>query len=139
MEGSLIPLADGEGAYAKDPTDGRIVKSRLDEARLREIAAAAGGFYTHLQNGPEDMKKIVQEGLGKMKEHDIDARMSRRPIERYQWPLGAGLALIVASMFISERRREGKGESEGSKWNGAGCASRPGCAGGKSFRKRGTS
>lgn len=104
-QGSLIPVTGDDGAYAKDP-NGEIVKSKLDETRLNEIATAAGGFYTHLQNGPEDMKKIVQDGLGKMKEHDIDARTSRRPIERYQWPLGAGLALIFASMFISERRRE---------------------------------
>ena len=106
-EGSIIPVSsdDGGTSFVKDP-DGQIVKSKIDENRLKEIAAATDGFYTHLQNGPEDMKKIAQEGLGKMKEHDIDARMSRHPIERYQWPLALGLALITASLFISERRRE---------------------------------
>lgn len=106
-QGSLIPLGGEEGGFAKDP-GGQIVKSKLDETRLNEIAAATGGFYTHLQNGSTDMNKIVRDGLGKMKEHEIDARTSRRPIERYQWPLAAGLGLIFASMFISERRREGK-------------------------------
>ena len=115
QEGSIIPVSTGdEGtSFVKDP-DGQIVKSKLDENRLKQIADATDGFYTHLQNGPEDMKRIVQEGLGKMREHDIDARMSRRPIERYQWPLALGLALIAASMFISERRREkwkAKGET----------------------------
>jgi Ca-activated chloride channel family protein len=51
------------------------------------------------------MKRIVQDGLGKMRERDIDTRMSRHPIERYQWPLGLGLALVAASMLIGERRR----------------------------------
>lgn len=106
-EGTIIPMPETNGGtgFVKDPATGQIVKSKLDETRLREIAAAADGFYTHLQNGPAEMKKIVQVGLGKMREHDIDARMARHPIERYQWPLALGLALIAGSMFIRERRR----------------------------------
>jgi len=104
--GAIIPVTSGEEgtSFVKDQ-EGQIVKSRLDENRLKEIAEATGGFYTHLQHGPEDMKKIVQDGLGKIKEHDIDARMSRHPIERYQWPLGFGILLIAISMLIKERRR----------------------------------
>jgi Ca-activated chloride channel family protein len=105
-DGAIIPVPgdDGGTSFVKDP-DGKIVKTKLDENRLRQIADAAGGFYTHLQNGPADMKRIVQDGLGKMRERDIDTRMSRHPIERYQWPLGLGLALVAASMLIGERRR----------------------------------
>jgi Ca-activated chloride channel family protein len=105
-DGAIIPVPgdDGGTSFVKDP-DGKIVKTKLDENRLRQIADAAGGFYTHLQNGPADMKRIVQDGLGKMRERDIDTRMSRQPIERYQWPLGLGLALVAASMLIGERRR----------------------------------
>ena len=104
--GSIIPVTgdDGGTSFVKDP-DGNIVKSKLDEPRLQEIAKATGGFYTHLENGPEDMKKIVETGLGKVKEHDIDMRMSRHPIERYQWPLALGLALIAAFMLLGEKRR----------------------------------
>ena len=41
-----------------------------------------GGFYVHLQNGPAEMTRIVREGLSKMSEQDIDAKLSRQPIER---------------------------------------------------------
>jgi Ca-activated chloride channel family protein len=40
-----------------------------------------------------------------MTEKDIDAKLSRQPIERYQWPLGVGILLLASSMLIGERRR----------------------------------
>jgi Ca-activated chloride channel family protein len=105
-DGSLIPLpgSRGDTEFVKDE-NGEIVKSRLDEERLRKIAETTGGFYVHLLNGPAEMKQIATEGLGKMKEKDIDVKMSRRPIERYQWPLAAGIALIAGAMLIGERKR----------------------------------
>jgi Ca-activated chloride channel family protein len=105
-DGSLLPLPGSRGGteFVKDE-DGQIVKSRLDEDRLRKIAEATGGFYLHLQNGREQMSQLVRDGLGKMTENDIDAKLSRQPIERYQWPLSAGLILLASSMLIGERRR----------------------------------
>jgi len=44
-----------------------------------------------------------------MSEQDIDAKLSRRPIERYQWPLSAALILLAASSLIGERRRGAPG------------------------------
>jgi Ca-activated chloride channel family protein len=105
-QGSLIPIAgdDGGNAFVKD-AKGQVVKSRLDEKRLREIAEATGGFYLHLENGPATMHQLVTDGIGKMKAGDIDARLSRRPIERYEWPLGAGLLAFVFSFLIGDRKR----------------------------------
>jgi Ca-activated chloride channel family protein len=105
-EGSLIPIAGAGGSsdFVRDQ-GGNIVKSRLDEDRLRAIAEASGGFYLHLQNGRPEMKQLVENGLGTMTEKDIDARVSRQPIERYQWPLSAGLVLLAASWLLSERKR----------------------------------
>jgi Ca-activated chloride channel family protein len=105
-DGSLIPLPgqDGGTTFLKDES-GQIVKSKLDEGRLRGIAEATGGFYVHLLHGPAEMQQIVRTGLGQMKEQEIDARMSRRPIQRYQWPLAAGLVLLIGSTLISERKR----------------------------------
>jgi Ca-activated chloride channel family protein len=104
-DGSLIPIPDEHGGttFAKDES-GQFVKSRLDEDRLRKIAESAGGFYVHLQNGPAEMQHIVRDGLGQMKEQEIDTRMSRRPIERYEWPLTAALILLVAATLIGERK-----------------------------------
>ncbi|PYJ72725.1 MAG: hypothetical protein DME75_03835 [Verrucomicrobia bacterium] len=93
-QGSLVPITseNGETAFVKDSA-GQVVKSKLDEKRLREIAQATGGFY------------IYDEGLAKMQAAQIDVRLSRRPIERYEWPLGAALIALSLSILIGERKR----------------------------------
>ena len=113
-DGSLIPVPseDGGTQFVKGP-DGQFVKSRLDEKMLMGIAEATGGFYTRLQNGPADMRRIFEEGLGKLKEGEIDARLSHRPIERYQWPLGLGIALLAASLLLNDRRRRNAAKGAG--------------------------
>ena len=105
-EGSLIPIGgeDGGAAFVKD-AKGRVVKSKLDENRLREIAEATGGFYLHLENGPRTMQQLFTAGLAKMQAAEIDVRLSRRPIERYEWPMGAAVIALAVSLLVSERKR----------------------------------
>jgi Ca-activated chloride channel homolog len=105
-QGSLIPITgdDGQTAFVKD-SSGQVVKSKLDDKRLREIAEAAGGFYLHLENGPRTMRQLYDEGLAKMQAAEMDVRLSRRPIERYEWPLGAALIALALSILIPERGR----------------------------------
>ena len=104
-QGSLIPITaeNGETAFVKDSA-GQVVKSKLDEKPLREIAQATGGFYVHLENGPRTMQQIYNEGLAKMQAAEIDVRLSRRPIERYEWPLGAAIIALALSILIGERK-----------------------------------
>src|SRR5881296_814138 len=105
-QGSLIPVTgeDGQTGFVKDSA-GQVVKSKLDDKRLGEIAQATGGFYLHLENGPRTMQQIQSEGLAKMQAAEMDVRLSRRPIERYEWPLGAALIVLALSILIPERRR----------------------------------
>ena len=100
-EGSEIP--DGAGEFVRDPDTSKIVNSKLDEARMREIAEATGGFYTQLDNNASGL--IAADGIGKMEEADITSNSSRRPIERYQWPLGAAIGLLILQGLVGERRR----------------------------------
>src|SRR6266581_3718898 len=104
-QGSLIPVTgdDGQTAFVKDPA-GQVVKSKLDENRLRQIAETTGGFYVHLENGPRTMQQLQNEGLAKMQAAEMDVRLSRRPIERYEWPLSAALIALAFSILIPERK-----------------------------------
>ena len=106
-QGSLIPVTgdDGQTSFVKD-SSGQVVKSKLDDKRLREIAQTTGGFYLHLENGPRSMQQIQNEGLAKMQAAEMDVRLSRRPIERYEWPLSAALVALALSILIPERKRE---------------------------------
>jgi len=105
-QGSLIPInSDGGGtAFVKDSA-GQVVKSKLDEKRLREIAQATGGLYLHLEDGPRTMAQLYSQGLANMKAAEIDARLSRRPIERYEWPLGVAMLALTMSILIGERKK----------------------------------
>src|SRR5204862_6993835 len=109
-QGSLIPITaeNGETAFVKDSA-GQVVKSKLDEKPLREIAQATGGFYVQLENGPRTMQQIYNEVLAKMQAAEIDVRLSRRPIERYEWPLGAAITARTLSLLygVPKRVREG--------------------------------
>src|SRR5438270_6106817 len=104
-QGSLIPVeGQGEAGFVKD-TKGQVVKSKLDENRLREIAQATGGIYLHLESGPQTMRQLYADGLSKLKTAEIDARLSSRPIERYEWPLAGAIVALIASLFINDRKR----------------------------------
>src|SRR4051812_12644457 len=104
-QGSLIPIeGKSESGFVKD-AKGEVVKSKLDENRLREIAQATGGIYLHLENGPQTMRQLYTEGLSKLKAAEIDARLSSRPIERYEWPLGSAILALISSLFINDRKR----------------------------------
>jgi Ca-activated chloride channel family protein len=105
-QGSLIPITgeDSGTAFVKD-SSGQVVKSKLDEKRLREIAQATGGLYFQLENGPRTMHQLYTKGLAKMQAGEIDARLSQQPIERYEWPLAAAIIALSMSMLLSERKR----------------------------------
>src|SRR3989440_2056469 len=103
-QGSLIPVEGKEGGFVKD-AKGQVVKSKLDENRLREIAQATGGIYLHLESGPQTMRQLYADGLSKLKTAEIDARLSSRPIERYEWPLAGAIVALIASLFMNDRKR----------------------------------
>lgn len=104
-QGSLIPVeGQGETGFVKD-AKGQVVKSKLDENRLREIAQATGGIYLHLESGPQTMRQLYADGLSKLKTAEIDARLSSRPIERYEWPLAGAIVALITSLFINDRKR----------------------------------
>jgi Ca-activated chloride channel homolog len=102
--GELIPIpADQGGGFVKDEF-GVPVKSQLDEAALKAIAAAAGGRYEPLGAQGEGLEVIARTILGTTSKHDLAFRQQRVYIPRFQWPLGASLGLLLSSLVIGTRR-----------------------------------
>jgi Ca-activated chloride channel homolog len=103
--GDLIPVTGGQAsAFVKDES-GNFVKSRLDEAALKAIAAATGGLYAPLGTQGEGFESIYDKGLAPMLKHDIASRQQKIYTQRFQWPLAGSLAALLLSLLIGNRRR----------------------------------
>jgi Ca-activated chloride channel family protein len=103
--GDLIPLAaDQGGGFVKDES-GQFVKSHLDEAGLKAIAAATGGIYAPLGAQGQGLDTIYQQALAPLAKHDLASRQQRVYTERYQWPLAASFVVLLTSTLVGTRRR----------------------------------
>ena len=106
-EGELLHIRgpNGKSDFVRD-ADGNVVKSRLDERMLREIATAANGFYVQLR-GAKTMDVLYQgqNGLASLPKSDSQEKWLKRPRERYQWPLLVGIVLLMAEILFPERTR----------------------------------
>jgi Ca-activated chloride channel homolog len=104
-EGTLLRITDANGNsdYIRDP-DGNVVKSHLNETLLRGIADATGGFYLPLR--PNTIDALYEKGIAPLPESESQERLVRRYHEQFQWPLLAVICLLLAEMFLLERKRK---------------------------------
>jgi Ca-activated chloride channel family protein len=95
-QGGPVP---GDSADAADPYHrdhiGRVVVSRLEEGDLRRVAESSGGAFARWDR-PDEMRTLVA-GLGAVKARTLAARQSNERADRYQWPLGLALLLLVVA------------------------------------------
>jgi len=102
--GELISVVDEQGhrSFLKDP-DGNVVKSRLNEALLQEIAAAGNGFYLPL-SGARTMDTLYERGLSRLPRGESETRTVRQYHERFQWFLAAALVVLLIEMLLPDAR-----------------------------------
>jgi Ca-activated chloride channel family protein len=98
--GELVKLMDerGNSNFLKDE-DGNVVKSRLNEDLLRQIATAAKGFYIPLREG-NAMQVLYQRGLEPLPTSDISSKLVRHLNEQFHWPLGIAIALLLIEALL---------------------------------------
>jgi len=99
--GELIPLPGAGNGLVKDE-NGQPVKSRLDEARLKEIAQVTGGMYQPLGQKAEGLDAIYQEKLRLVPKQDLAERMEKVPIDRFEWPLFLALILLIIEFALPD-------------------------------------
>ncbi len=102
-EGTLITIPDGQGGtdYVRDEK-GQVVKSKLNEALLRQIAEDTGGFYLPLR-GADTIQTLYERGLAPLPKTEGKERIVRRYHEQYHWPLALALVLLLAEFLVPER------------------------------------
>lgn len=103
--GDLIPLGEenGQPVYLKD-RQGKVVKSKLNEALLQQLAGMARGFYLNL-NAPGAIETLYAQGLAPLPKGEINSRLVRRYFERFYWPLLVAIVLLLIEMFLPDHRR----------------------------------
>ncbi len=109
-EGELLRIKDAKGRtdYIRDE-EGNVVKSRLNEALLQQIAGATeGGFYLPLR-GAKAIDTLYEKGLAPLPKSEGQEKLVKRMHERYHWPLAGGLLLLLIEILLPERRREAAG------------------------------
>jgi len=105
-EGELIPIKE-EGRqleFVKDK-EGKVVKSRLDENTLRQIADKTHGLYVRSGAGDFGLDTIYEKGILQLRREEFEAKLQKKFFERYQWPLGVALVLLVIESFVTDRRK----------------------------------
>ena len=109
--GDLIRVTDANGNsdYLRDD-QGNVLKSHLNEPLLQQIATATGGFYLPLR-GANTMDTLYQRGLEALPKSTGKEKLVRRYHEQFKWPLAAAILLLLAEMFLPERKRQRKEEN----------------------------
>jgi Ca-activated chloride channel family protein len=107
-EGTLLQITDANGNsdYVRD-TDGNVVKSHLNEALLQQIATTTGGFYLPLR-GANTIDTLYERGLAPLPKSGGKEKLVKQYHEQFQWPLAVAILLLLAEMFLPERKREKK-------------------------------
>jgi len=111
-EGDLIRVTDANGNsdYVRDP-QGNVVKSKLNEPLLQQIAGTAGGFYLPLR-GADTINTLYERGLEPLPKSEGKEKLVRRYHEQFKWPLASTVLLLLAEIFLPERKREKKVSSD---------------------------
>jgi len=101
-EGELIPLTNG--GFVKD-RKGQVVKSRLDETTLQQIATDTGGAYLHATDTAFGLTELYRDYISSMEKRELASTLERRYEHRFQWPLAVAFVLLVGEPLIGDRRR----------------------------------
>jgi Ca-activated chloride channel family protein len=110
--GELLQVRDASGAlnYVKDE-QGNVVKSKLNEQLLKQIASEASGAYFHLE-GAHTMDRLYQDWLAPLPTSEFSAKLVKHFKEQYYWPLAVAMLLLMIEIFLPDQRRRRMKENE---------------------------
>jgi Ca-activated chloride channel family protein len=98
-----VTEANGNSDYVRDE-QGNVVKSHLNEGLLQQIAGATGGFYLPLR-GANAVDTLYERGLAPLPKSEGRERLVRRYHEQFHWPLALAMLLLLAELFLPERKK----------------------------------
>lgn len=103
-EGELIKISDaGSTNYLKD-AQGNVIKSRLNESLLKDIALETEGIYIRSSGFDFGLDVLYEKELSKLEKRQIESKMERQFYDRFQFPLALALLLLIGETCILTRR-----------------------------------
>jgi Ca-activated chloride channel family protein len=113
--GEVLSTKDpfGNRVFIKDSA-GNVVKSRLNENLLQQLAKETDGFYLPL-TGARSMEVLYERGLAPLPKSESATRTIRQYHERFQWFIGAAILLLLTEMLFPERSQSPKSKVQGPK------------------------
>ncbi len=106
-EGELIRIRNSRGdeGYLKD-SKGNVVKSRLNERILQDIALTTGGVYVKASGAQFGLDYLYDQQISKMQRREVESKKEKRFNERFQIPLSMALLLLVTETCLSTRKKK---------------------------------
>ncbi len=110
--GEPIPVRDDKGEvtdYVRGD-DGQPVLSRLDERMLGTLSLTTGGEYVRVSERDTEIETLSTRIL-EMEGEELSSQLFTRYQERFYWPLGIAVLLLVADAFVGREKRAIVGEA----------------------------
>ncbi|MCK5119579.1 MAG: VWA domain-containing protein, partial [Candidatus Latescibacteria bacterium] len=121
--GEVIRLKDEKGRFTgyKKDRGGGIVKTRLDEKTLEEMAGATRGKYYRASTSASVADQIYED-LSKLEKRELESKEYAQYQERFQYFLFVAILLFGLEALLSDRkkkRRESGGAGESGGFSGS--------------------
>lgn len=110
--GGKIP--DGGGGFIVDPNSGSDrseVISQLNPDSLQRIAEVSGGIYLQAKGRVLPLEELYERAVKPMEGRDIIDGKERVPQDRFQWPLGVALVLLLLEASLRDSSTRSRGSS----------------------------
>lgn len=106
-EGTPIPVYNASGQQVDFKRDrlGNIVVTKLDEVSLERIAAIGNGAYYRGTNTQDELNEVYK-AINALEKREFGTKRFTDYESRYQYPLMAGILLLLMELLISDRRIE---------------------------------
>ncbi|MFK7965318.1 MAG: VWA domain-containing protein [Burkholderiaceae bacterium] len=103
-EGARIPVAEGDGSRFVS-LNGTEIITRMRPATLVEISRITGGEFVSAGTDSAALSGLYKKRLAAEPRRQLSVKTSDEPVQRFQWFVGAAMALLVLEMLISVYRR----------------------------------
>ncbi|MDP6125485.1 MAG: VWA domain-containing protein [Candidatus Latescibacteria bacterium] len=103
-KGELIPNSKNSGDRFLKDSQGSVVRTRLDEDKLRRIALATGGAYYRTTLAQDELDEIYDD-ISSMEKKEQQSLQRTHREDRYPVPLAICIFLLVIEMLVPDRRR----------------------------------